>query len=364
MARRNEFAMPHLIRPRPLLVAALAAALCVLPLRAEIIEQVLLKVNGEIFTKSDLEQRQVQALRQQMGPGFDLKTASDTQIRKALDDVTPQVMVSVIEEILLVQRGHELGYKMTDEQFNNVVDQIKKDNKIENEADFTAALKQEGVTPVELRRNIERQMLASRVQQNEVLGRVGVAEEEARRYYDGHQAEFSRPPSVTLREILIAVPKTGDAINVGLDEEARAKAEAIRRRALAGESFDALASALSEAPSRSNAGLIGPFNLSEVSADIRKLIEPMKAGEVTAVLRAQTGYQLLKVESMTTGETTPFEQARSEIGNRVFTDKRKQEYERYLEKLRSQAIIEWKNEDVRKAYEVGLQRAKTAPPPA
>jgi hypothetical protein len=31
--------------------------------RAEIIEQVLVKVNGEIFTKTDLEARQVSALR-------------------------------------------------------------------------------------------------------------------------------------------------------------------------------------------------------------------------------------------------------------------------------------------------------------
>ena len=44
------------------LTLALAAAAS-LPLRAEIIEQVLVKVNGEIFTKTDLEQRQVAALR-------------------------------------------------------------------------------------------------------------------------------------------------------------------------------------------------------------------------------------------------------------------------------------------------------------
>jgi parvulin-like peptidyl-prolyl isomerase len=271
-------------------------------------------------------------------------------------------MIGVVEEFLLVQRGKELGYQLSDEQFTSIVDQIKKDNKIENEGEFTAALKQEGITLVELRRNIERQMLASRVQQNEVLGRIGVSEDEARRYYDTHQTEFSRPPTVTLREILVAVPKTGDAINVGLDEEARAKAEAIRARALAGESFETLASSLSESPSRSNAGLVGPFNLTEVSAEIRKLIEPMKVGDLTPVLRAPTGYQILKVESKNVGETTPFEQARNDIGNRVFTDKRKQEYERYLEKLRSQAIIEWKNEDVRKAYEQGLQQAKNAPP--
>ena len=49
----------------------------------------------------------------------------------------------------------------------------------------------------------------------------------------------------------------------------------------------------------------------------------------------------------------PFEQAREQISNRVFTDKRKAEFQKYLEKLRAQAIIEWKNEDVKKAYEAG-----------
>ena len=48
--------------------------------------------------------------------------------------------------MLLVQRGHELGYRLTDEQFRQVVDNIKKENKIETEEQFQAALKQEGMT--------------------------------------------------------------------------------------------------------------------------------------------------------------------------------------------------------------------------
>ena len=43
------------------------ATLCLaatVAIRAEIFEQILVKVNGDIFTKSDLEQRQVAMLRQ------------------------------------------------------------------------------------------------------------------------------------------------------------------------------------------------------------------------------------------------------------------------------------------------------------
>ena len=46
------------------LLAVLVSGLAGIATRAEVIEQVLVKVNGEIFTKTDLESRQVSALRQ------------------------------------------------------------------------------------------------------------------------------------------------------------------------------------------------------------------------------------------------------------------------------------------------------------
>ena len=39
----------------------------------------------------------------------------------------------------------------------------------------------------------------------------------------------------------------------------------------------------------------------------------------------------------------------------MFTDKRKEEFDKYLDKLRAQAIIEWKNADLKKAYDEGLR---------
>src|SRR6185295_18423718 len=109
-------------------------------------EQVLLKVNGEVFTKSDLEARQVASLRQ-MGQQIDPKSnPSDAQLRKLLDEITPRLLVDVVDEMLLVQRGKELGYKMTDEEFQRVIESLRKDNKLETDDEFQAALKQEGMT--------------------------------------------------------------------------------------------------------------------------------------------------------------------------------------------------------------------------
>ena len=332
--------------------------------RAEIIEQILVKVNGEIFTKSDLEQRQVAVLRQR-GQAIDLKSdPSNAQLRQALDEVTPQILVDAVDEMLIVQRGKELGYRLGDEQFKSVLDNIKKENKMESEEQFQAALKAENMTLADLRRNLERQMIQQRVQQNEVLGKIGVTDEEARRYYETHMNEFTSAPSVTLREILVSVPTDPRGVNAAADDAAKDKAEEIRKRVTTGgESFEKLATDASDSPSKANAGLIGPLSVNDISPELRKLIETMKPGDVSELVRTPRGYQILKLETMTKTETMTLEQAREQISERVFTDKRKAEFQKYLEKLRAQAIIEWKNEDVRKAFEEGLKQQAAPPAP-
>src|SRR5262249_10887312 len=120
--------------------------------------------------------------------------------------------------------------------------------------------------------------------------------------------------------------------------------------------FDKVAAEASEAPSKANGGLIGPISLNDISPDLRKLIEGMKVGDVSTVIRTSRGFQILKLETSTPVQTASFEQAREQIADRVFTDKRKGEYAKYLDKLRAQAIIEWKNDDIKRAFEEGLKQ--------
>lgn len=334
-------------------VFCLLAALAVV--RAEVIEQVLVKVNGEIFTKTDLEDRQIAALRQ-MGQQVDLKNnPADAALRKALDEITPDLIVSVVDEMLVLQRGKELGYTLTDPMFQSYLDSIKKDSKIETEEQFQAALKQENMTLADLRKNIEKTAIMSRVQQNEVLGKVSVSEEETRRFYAEHKNDFTTPQAITLREIFVTVSGEGAAA----EDQAREKANGIRQRIAAGENFEKLAADMSDAPSRANAGLVGPLNMTDLSADLQKLLGGMKIGDITQVLRAPKGYQILKLETSTAAQTLPFDQAHEQISERVFNDKRRGEFEKYLEKLRAEAIIDWKNADLKKAYDIGIERIKS-----
>lgn len=331
------------------------------PAQTVVLEQVLVKVNGEIITKTDLEDRQVSALRQRNRnvTADDLET--DAELRRVLDEVTPQLLVDAVDEMIIVQRGRELGYRLSDEQFTRILANIREENKIETDEQFQAALRQEGMTIDDLRRSLERTMIIQQVQ-GDAVGRVTMTEGEARSYYDNHPNEFTTPASVTLREILVAVPAaqppagtTGSAaqpmFNVALEEEALEKARALRTRALAGEDFGQIAANESDAASKANGGLIGPIQRDELDPRLETLIETLQVGDVTEPLRTPRGFQLLKLESLTPATRLTFDQARDQIAGRVVAEKRQAEFEKYMSRLRDQAIIEWKNEPLRQVYE-------------
>ena len=97
--------------------------------------------------------------------------------------------------------------------------------------------------------------------------------------------------------------------------------------------------------------MIGPFESSEISEEIQELIGTLEVGDISDLRRTPQGYQLLKLEEQTDAVAQPFDEVRSQISNSVFNDRRLQEYQEYLDQLRDEAIIEWKSEDLRKAYE-------------
>ena len=212
----------------------------------------------------------------------------------------------------------------------------------------------------DLRRNMERQMLISRVQQQEVSDKIGVSEDETRAYYDAHRQEFTAVADISLREILVEVPVVNGATNAAQDEQAKAKAEDIRKRLLAGEPFPRLAADNSDSPSKTNGGLIGPFKRTDLAPALLAIVDALKPGDVSTPVRSAKGYQLFKLESRSDEKVQTFEAARPQIADRVAQEKQRAELQKYLDRQREQAIITWRNADLKTAYEQALTKRQAA----
>jgi parvulin-like peptidyl-prolyl isomerase len=129
---------------------------------------------------------------------------------------------------------------------------------------------------------------------------------------------------------------------------------------LSGEPFPQLAAEASDAPSKANGGLIGPIKREELAEPLQKMLDTMKVGDLTEVVRTPRGYQILKLESRTETKMRTFDEARSDISNRVGETKITGERLKYLDRLRSQATITWRNDELKKAYEVALAARQKA----
>lgn len=329
---------------------------CLSTVHTQVIEQVLVRVNGEIVSKTEFEDRQLAMLRNR--PELANVTPASIELQRAIAEITPDLILEAVDELLLIQRGRELNYALGDAQFKDIVESIKKSNNLTDEAQFQAALKQERMTLADLRRSVERNMLINQVQSTEVTQKLSVTDEEARTYFDSHRAEFTTPSEVMLREILIEVPSTDQGFNAAQDQQARARAEEVRQRLLKGEPFPRLAAEVSSSPSKANGGLIGPIHMDELAPQLQELLGKLKVGDLADTIRTTRGYQLLKLESRTEGRSRTFEEARSDIGRRVIEGKSRAAMQKYLDQLRAQADIKWRNTELERAYNQALTKRR------
>ena len=314
--------------------------------RGVILQRILVKVNGDIITQTELEERQIGAIRQR-----GLQVRNDAELAQVLEEVTPEVISGAVDELLLIQRARELGYQFTDEQFQEILGDLMAENGFETEEEFHEALAQsEGMTLDDLRRVMERQILINQVQQIEVLGAVTLTEVEARQHYEANIDRYTEPATVTMREILIRL-REGLGGGVTADDLARSRAEEARQRVLDGEDFELVAVAVSDAASRANGGLIGPIDVSLLSSTLVDVLADLRVGDITEPIQTPLGYQVLRLEARTQPEPRPFEDVRDQISENVFNDRRLAEYAEYLDRLRGEADFEWKSEPLRQAFE-------------
>ena len=199
--------------------------------RAQIIEQVLVKVNGDIITKTELENRQIAAIRQRMNQDVSAEAMkNDDQLKKTIAEVTPRILVEAIDEMLMVQLGEGTGLQATRRAVQGLAGALRKEQNLEDEPEVPggaeAGRHDDRRSAQELREAVHDLAGAAR------RGRLEADRSPKKKRASttpSHQQEFTEPANVTLREILIETPaatQEGQAgVNVAQDDEARVRGD-------------------------------------------------------------------------------------------------------------------------------------------
>jgi parvulin-like peptidyl-prolyl isomerase len=296
--------------------------------RAEIIERVVAKVNGQIITLSEFQARQIAAAQ---GARVD-----PANVGTFLRQNNAKILQDAIDEILILQKAEDAGIKAPPQWIDESIDGIRKDNNITTEQQFQDALAREGLTLGELRQNIERGVVRRAIMQRDIQPKIEATESELLAEYEKLKAtEFTKAPTVTLQEILVKEDKGGIVLAREVVEKARA-----------GEDFAALAAAYSAAPSRAHGGEVGQLSQGDMNPELEKVAFALPVGSVSDPLAVEGGYRILKVTAKTSGSVTPYEAAKDKVRDRLMAARFEKAYDAYMDELRKSASVELRVREV------------------
>jgi peptidyl-prolyl cis-trans isomerase SurA len=310
-----------------LLLAASLVAIAPGVAGAAVINRIVATVDGEPVTSY-----QVDAFLRANVRGADPATVSAEDRKKVLD--------LLINDMIVDMESSRLGVGVGNEEVNAYIEQIKKQNNLDDEK-LAKALEQQGLTletyKIQVRKEIQRSQLLAR----NVRSQVNVTPEEIQKFYDEHKAQFSEADAVTVRHIFFAIPQNVDGQQAGqiLGE----KAKKAYGRLQGGESFESVARSMSEGPDASQGGMLGTLKRGEMRPELEQIAFAMHEGQFSQPVQSPYGLHILYVEKRHAGNAVPLETVQDQIKERLYAQAVESRFQ------------QWVTDDLRKGHTVVIK---------
>jgi len=226
----------------------------------------------------------------------------------------------VIERKILVQEARRLGIKVSPEELNQAIFDIKTDYPGEG---FGEKLGLQGLTLEEWKVRLEEKLLAEKVIRSTFHSEEKIDEKEALQYYEDHRSSFQINQKVRARQIVVA------------DGE---EAIQILKRLKKGEKFEKLAMEKSLGPENIQGGDLGYFSRGEKPVEFDHVFN-MEVGATSEVIKSPYGYHIFRLEERTEPRQIPFGEAKLGILQALGQKKGEENYQKWLNGLKGMARV-------------------------
>jgi len=298
----------------------------VLAAAPQVVEEIVAVVNDDIITLSQYKQ-QFEIQSQQLKAANLPKEEYDKQYKI----MKTELLNAMITELLILQQAKEKNLNVSEELKNNIA-AIKKDNNFSSDDDLRRAIQQQGISYEQWLKQYEETLLKQLVMVTEVYRSIALDESEVVQYYKQHPQEFTVPAEFKLSAIYVdSASRTPEALEA-------LKAE-ITGKIKGGTAFADVAAALSDPPFKDAKGDMGTFKKGELEKTLEEAVDKLKAGEVSPWVGTKTGWYLLKLENRKDAYLRTFDEARSEVQEKLTGGKRQKKSEEYVAALKEHSFI-------------------------
>jgi parvulin-like peptidyl-prolyl isomerase len=307
-------------------LALLLTGLGLASTRAEMVEEIVAWVNGDIITLSEYKDEERSFIEDAT------RKLTGEKRENEIGRVRRELLLKMIDSKILLHHARAIGFDL-DQIAEDLLDQFIDSQKVGGRLEFERMLEDEGLTLDRVKQQLLELHTPQEVIRVEVSNRISVSESEIQEYYRQNQDSYRVEGEVGLREIVLLTD------NPALKDEKRALAQEIWQRATSGESFAGLAGKYSEAGTRESGGRLGPLKQSELSEVLVKPAFEIPLGTVSPLMETPYGFHIVKVETRSQERVKPLDEVRDEIRNYLQSRKYGSDLEAFLTKLRGEA--EW-----------------------
>jgi peptidyl-prolyl cis-trans isomerase SurA len=312
--------MSHRILVLTLAASLFTAAGC----RKAVSPNVAATVNGRAITYADLDKN----YKRQFPNQPETISADQMQFQKL------ELLRVMIDEEIMLQRAEKLGLIATEAEVETKYNEIRAPY---TQEEIRRQLDARSMSVDELKAQLRRDLSIEKLMNKEILSQINVSDKEVADFYTANKASFNYPENnYHIAQIVVTSQPNPDVRNLKRDkamneEQARKKVLMLEARLKQGEDFAMLAQNYSEDPQTSpnggDMGFVPESALEKADAEIRRLVLGLTQGQVSAPIRSDGAWRILKMI------------AREPAGQREMNDPRVQQNARDTLRTRKEQLL-------------------------
>lgn len=233
--------------------------------------------------------------------------------KERLDDLIERV----VDHYLVLEYGKQQGIRVSDEELEGAVREIKKDYA---EKDFQDLLLKGSMDDAQWKEGLREQLLIKKITKKASEAIPPVSMEEIRAYYDSHPEEFRRPAMVRFRQIVTST---------------REEAENLQKRLAQGGDMAATVVGSSRVPASAGSSEPGWFAKGDLDESIEKAVFSLPVGQVSGVVETPYGFHLFEVLGKKPEGVRSLAESVTEIEAKLLGEKQEAFYLNWLQELRA-----------------------------
>lgn len=320
---------------RSIATLALVLSFClqvvaVRPADAETINQIVLRVNEEILTLFEYEERKANEISILLAD----QRVDQAQRQERLEQIGKMVLQNSFSEMLLLSFANQQSIRVSDAEVEESIRDLMKRQGIETDAQMQEALAGSGMTMEQVRENTYRELLWQQVVGREVQPKVVIGDEELRAYYKTHMESFQEPEQRWLKDVVVLESS-------GLeDAELRRTAEEIRAQLVAGGDLEAVIGPYKEKGITGGIVDLDWLRAEELEATLSSTAWAMAPGEYSQPVMGRGGYHILHVTGVREAKQKPLDEVENQIRQREYGKRFNKELRTFLADLEDKSFIQ------------------------